>query len=83
MPLEIFPEEPAIKGLTKRELFAAMAPADEIERIRPDTVGETAIYVGRPGDLFRTRNTIEAIAKARVEWADALLAALHEESTSR
>lgn len=76
-------ETGAGSGLTKRELFAAMAPAEEIERIRPATVGETATYVGHPGDLWRERNTIEAIAKARVAWADAMLAALHPKDVVR
>ena len=70
----------AFSGLSKRELFAAMAPAKEIRDMTPDTIGTCAVFIGiDPEDYDGEMHYPLVLAKVRCAWADALLAELAKE----
>ena len=54
-------------GLTKREYYAGLAPASEVQAIRTDGIGWRGLQHGKVNC---------SIWEARVIWADALLKAL-------
>lgn len=62
-------------GLTKRDWFAAAAPAAEIDNMVPTTVAEAAAYIGVPVEEYKyTTHYPLVAAKARYAYADAMLA---------
>lgn len=62
-------------GLSKLELFAAMAPAKEIEEMTPaDRIGCAAL-LGVPSDKYNgPRDYPAVLARVRFIWAEAMLA---------
>ena len=70
-------------GLTKHELFAAVASVpdwwlkDRVEMLR---ICERNLSLADPSCLRRERETVALIAQARGEYADAILAELGKET---
>jgi hypothetical protein len=63
-------------GMTLRDYYIVHAPAEEIAEMIPDTVNGAAKYIGVPvSDYDLYRDYIKVLAKARCEWADAMLKA--------
>ena len=61
-------------GMTLRDYYIAHAPASEIADLIPKTVEGFARYIGiPPSEYVGERDYLKAIAKARGEWADAML----------
>lgn len=62
-------------GLSKLELFAALAPAKEIEEMTPaDRIGCAAL-LGVPSDKYNgPRDYPAVLARIRFMWAEAMLA---------
>ena len=68
-------------GMTLRDYFAAAAPSKEIEELCPQTIGKCAAYLGMKHDEHQQTSEYVGdkhwklvVAKARYEWADAMLA---------
>ena len=62
-------------GLTKRELFAASAPATEISDIFPGSNAGCAELLGIPAHEYKTtQQYLQVLAILRYQWADAMLA---------
>ena len=67
-------------GLSRRDWFAAVAPHDELGL--PDTQGESAEMLGMDFKAYMAdhdRLWRAVVAKARYDWADAMLAASDKE----
>lgn len=62
-------------GMSLRDWFAGQAPSAEINDITPATVKECAEYIGISDISYRPTDYKKVLAKARYEWADAMLAA--------
>ena len=63
-----------IPGMTLRDYMAIHAPAKEVKAIAPGTVEGCAKYLGIPlGEYKGSTHWRCALAKARYEWADAML----------
>ena len=61
-------------GMTLRDYYIAHAPASEIADLIPKTVEGLSLYIGIPlSEYVGERDYLKAIAKARGEWADAML----------
>jgi hypothetical protein len=73
-----YPSEYSLRtnqGMTLRDWFAGKAPAQEIESMIPVTVGECAKFIGMDAaDYIGGEYWQEVLAKARYQWADAMLA---------
>lgn len=66
----LFPETP---GMSMRDYFAGKAPAEEIDGIGGSTAAECAVYLGIEKYEF-SKHYLMIVAKARYQWADAMLA---------
>ena len=65
----------SVGGMTLRDWFAGKAPAQEIESMIPVTVGECAKFIGMDAaDYIGGEYWQKVLAKARYQWADAMLA---------
>ena len=64
------------KGMTLRDYYIVHAPAAEIAEMIPATVEDCAKYIGvRLSDCKWDLDYLKVLAKARGEWADAMLKA--------
>ena len=63
-------------GMTLRDYYIVHAPAAEIAKMIPATVEDCAKYIGvRLSDCNWDLDYLKVLAKARGEWADAMLRA--------
>ena len=63
-------------GMTLRDYYIVHAPAAEIAEMIPATVEDCAKYIGVPLAAYDfDRYYLKVLAKARCEWADAMLKA--------
>jgi hypothetical protein len=63
-------------GMSLRDHFAEHAPASEIDNRTSNSIGECAEYLGIPFSEYDYRtHYFQVLAKARYEWADAMLQA--------
>lgn len=60
-------------GMSLRDYLAARAPADEIQEIGGTSAKECAAYLGIENYEF-PKHYLMLLAKARYQWADAMLA---------
>lgn len=63
-------------GINLREYFIIHAPAKEIDKLIPKTVGGISEFLGIDSSKYRSASIsqrMQAIAKARGIWADAML----------
>ena len=61
-------------GMTIRDYFIAHAPVQEIANLVPGTIGRCAAYIGiDAADYTMSYHYLLVLAKARGEWADAML----------
>ena len=74
------PYQRVLETLTKRELFAAMAPADEIDPGDLDIQGAAAELGITSAEWVYPESYFAFIARRRAKWADALLKALEARS---
>jgi len=63
------------EGMSLRDWFAAHAPPCDVEAITGTDVKTVAEYLGIDPNEWRYEHCIEAHAKARYQWADAMLKA--------
>ena len=61
------------RGMSLRDYLAARAPADEIQEIGGTSAKECAVYLGIENYEF-PKHYLMLLAKARYQWADAMLA---------
>lgn len=77
-----FPHESEV-GLTKRELFAAMAMQGmmaKLEDYLPSTIKETAEFLGIPTEDYKYDIHMQmVVSRIAVRYADALIEALNKE----
>ena len=68
-------QDSAYMGMTLRDYFLAHAPAQEIADLVPADINGCAKYIGiEPVAYKGNEHYILVLAKARGEWADAMLA---------
>lgn len=61
-------------GMTLRQYLICHAPASEIEDMCPQDIAGCAEYIGIPVEEYKGRiHYKQVLAKARGEWADAML----------
>ena len=60
-------------GMSLRDYLAARAPTDEIQEIGGTSAKECAVYLGIENYEF-PKHYLMLLAKARYQWADAMLA---------
>ena len=62
-------------GMTLRDYFMCHAPAAEIDEMTPQTLEKCAAYIGMTVKNYNGASHYKfVLAKARAEWADAMIA---------